>query len=64
MQQGLYRILARNPHLVDFLPFLDNFKSESPRGRVLIAAASPEGSSLILKLATLELDEAEIATVR
>jgi mannitol operon repressor len=31
--------LARNPHLVEFLPFLDDLNAESSRGRAMIAAA-------------------------
>jgi len=31
--------LAKNPHLAEFLPFLKELRSESPRGQVLIAAA-------------------------
>ena len=39
MPETREEFLARNPHLVEFVPFLDDLNSESPRGRVMIAAA-------------------------
>jgi mannitol operon repressor len=37
MPETREEFLARNPHLSEFLPFLDNLNAESPRGRALIA---------------------------
>jgi len=38
MPETREEFLAKNPHLSEFLPFLDDLNAESPRGRVLIAA--------------------------